>query len=621
MESRDSSFSSLNFLAAPAEGAADSIPGVASPGFTTRVGGDIAGNINITSGHTLAAKEYELPIYTISQIANFLRVEYWGSARSWGIDTVSYNLAGLSAGAQDLARLAFQSWQDVCGLAFVETTSTALIRLDDEDDGAYTRPFTSGSTITSAFINVAADWDDGTYAIDSYTFQTFIHEIGHAIGLGHAGPYNGSADYGIDNVYQNDTWQRTVMSYFPQDNFGGASFRFVLSPMMADILAVQDMYGARTTTRSGDTVYGFNSNAGAVFDFSLYSTAPAFTIFDSSGNDALDCSRYSRRQLLDLAPGAFSDVGGYFGNVAISLDAAIENAIGGAGNDTILGNDLDNVLTGNRGSDHLDGGRGFDFAAYAFATGEVAVNLANHASSGADGADTLDDIEGIIGSRFDDTLIGDAGANIFRALAGNDKLGGGAGEDSIFGASGRDAISGNGSNDTLKGEAENDTLNGGGQNDVLDGGTGRDILKGGDGNDSLFGRASHDMLLGEAGNDTLDGSSGNDTLAGGAGADSFAFNQALVPTNLDTITDFAVVDDRIVLNKAIFTGLAPGTLAAEAFNTGAAATQADDRIIYNSATGALLFDSNGSLNGGTIARFAILESVTGTLANTDFIIV
>src|SRR5262249_54242568 len=85
------------------------------------------------------------------------------------------------------------------------------------------------------------------------------------------GPYNGSATYGVDNTYANDTWQYTVMSYMSENNYGGASYRFTMTPMIADILAVENLYGA-PTTRAGDTVYGFHSTAGSMYDFSTYST-------------------------------------------------------------------------------------------------------------------------------------------------------------------------------------------------------------------------------------------------------------------------------------------------------------------------------------------------------------
>ena len=120
------------------------------------------------------------------------------------------------------------------------------------------------------------------------------------------------------------------------------------------------MYGAATSTRTGDTVYGFNSNAGAVFNFAGYTSAPALTIYDSGGNDTLDCSGYSSAQTIDLHPGAFSSVGGLTNNIGIALNAVIEKAIGGIGNDRLIASDTGSTLSGGGGNDTLIGGAGND---------------------------------------------------------------------------------------------------------------------------------------------------------------------------------------------------------------------------------------------------------------------
>ena len=129
---------------------------------------------------------------------------------------------------------------------------------------------------------------------------------------------------------------------------------------MADIYAVASIYGAATSTRTGDTVYGFNSNAGAVFNFGNYTSAPALTIYDSGGNDTLDCSGYSAAQTIDLHAGAFSSVGGLVNNIGIALNAVIEKAIGGSGNDRLIASDTGCTLSGGGGNDTLIGGAGND---------------------------------------------------------------------------------------------------------------------------------------------------------------------------------------------------------------------------------------------------------------------
>ena len=126
------------------------------------------------------------------------------------------------------------------------------------------------------------------------------------------------------------------------------------------------------------------------------------------------------------------------------------------------------------------------------------------------------------------------------------------------------------------------------------------------------------IIEGNAGANAMNGAGGTDTLTGGDGTDTFRFSTALAATNIDTITDFVVADDIIEIKSTVFGNLALGTLALEAFHTGAAAAETDDRIIYNDVTGALIFDSNGNAAGGA-AQFAILS--TGLeIGNTDFFV-
>jgi Ca2+-binding RTX toxin-like protein len=137
----------------------------------------------------------------------------------------------------------------------------------------------------------------------------------------------------------------------------------------------------------------------------------------------------------------------------------------------------------------------------------------------------------------------------------------------------------------------------------------------------LTGGALADTINASSGNDTLIGGAGNDLLIAGTGQDQFVFNTALGASNIDKIQGYRVTDDTILLDDAVFTALgAPGSLAAGAFKAGAAATEADDRIIFNAGTGALLYDADGV--GGTAAvQFATLTSVIGTITYAEFLII
>ena len=141
--------------------------------------------------------------------------------------------------------------------------------------------------------------------------------------------------------------------------------------------------------------------------------------------------------------------------------------------------------------------------------------------------------------------------------------------------------------------------------------------------ENLTGSSFNDTLTGNAGANTIVGGAGNDVLTGGAGNDTFVFDAALnAATNVDDITDFNVAADTIVLENAIFTTIVgTGTLTAAQFvaNTTGTAQGADDRIVYETDTGKLFYDSNGNAAGGA-TQFAQLDAGLA-LTNADFFII
>src|SRR5207244_3387453 len=138
------------------------------------------------------------------------------------------NVTALTLAGRILAREAFLLWSDIIGVTFQEVSSGGQITFDDNEDGAFADSDQVGGFTTSAHVNISTQWLSayGT-SLNSYSFQTYVHEIGHALGLGHAGNYNGDAQYPFDALYSNDSWAVTVMSYFDQQEntyFAGQGF-------------------------------------------------------------------------------------------------------------------------------------------------------------------------------------------------------------------------------------------------------------------------------------------------------------------------------------------------------------------------------------------------------------
>jgi serralysin len=531
-----------------------------------------------TGGYTLSWAP-PLPTYTMDQVASYLASGYWAdTGRSWHAfagGTITYNITNLTADGQRLAEEAFHAWAGVTGLNFVATTGAAQISFDDNQSGAYANYVSSGNVTQSATVNVDTGWLS-TYGTgrNSYSLQTYIHEIGHTLGLGHAGNYNGSAGWsatiGGDNHFLNDSWQATIMSYFDQDQNASvnASHAFVVGPMLADIIAIQSLYGVPTNVRAGNTTYGFNSNSIAEHDFSQYTQGDmvAFGIFDSGGTDTIDTSGFSAAQLIDLRPGTYSNIGGEVGNIGIAFNTVIENATGGSGSDQIIGNVTHNVLMGGAGADFIYGGEGWDTiwgnsstAIGGFTDGGDTLygeggndliygNQGFDFVSGGSGSDTIyggldgDTIWGndpnAVGAFPDgsDTIYGQGGNDIIYGNQDNDFLYGGEGADTIYGGLGNDTIWGNEPGaigaypdgvDIIYGQDGHDTIYGNQEGDYLFGGTGYDTIYGGLGNDFIYGNEvgadaawdSDDALYGQDGNDTIHGQGGNDFIFGGAGID------------------------------------------------------------------------------------------------------
>lgn len=338
-----------------------------------------------------AAMQNGKPVFTIEQVVNQLTrpgVAWTGIGAnptpSAGIGTITYaffdsaaqvysseasGFQPLTTAQRQAVRNAFTLLGEIVNVNFVEgNAATADINLgnlqtSETHYSAYARyPGHSRAAGDIWFnLNSATNQQIG---LAEPGFRTMLHEIFHALGIAHPGNYNAqegvTLTYEANAEYFQDSHQYTIMSYFASSSTGAVRSSFAATPLAHDIAALQHLYGANMTTRTGDTVYGFNSNAGrAAYDFTQ-NTAPVIAIWDAGGRDTLDFSGWSTPSRIDLEPGAQSDGGGQTHNVQIAYGTLIENAIGGAGDDTISGNGADNLLQGGGGNDSLNGLFGTD---------------------------------------------------------------------------------------------------------------------------------------------------------------------------------------------------------------------------------------------------------------------
>ena len=410
-----------------------------------------------------------------------------------------------ASGDVTLAGQAFSAWSNLVNFSFQSASpSTASLNILEGilPAGVYGRAsqlYTEGG-IQKQGIVIS---NTITYNTTTKAF-TYIHEIGHGIGLDHI-----VADRSL-----------SIMADGDAPNASGKPLP--TAPMILDIEALHLLYPTEInySYKSGNDTYGDGG-------------AKTWTIWDGNGTDTITAASQTNQAVIDLRGGLnaartdayWSHIGDEW--IAIAYDpnhftgvVPIEIAIGGSAGDSIYGGEINNPeLRGNGGNDTIwgDGDKG---------------------SGMLFGSDT------IYGDAGNDTLYGDNGQN---ALAGSSATVGGA--DLIYGGADDDLIYGEGANDTLYGDAGVDTLYGGqgvdsifggADNDVIYGGLGGDYLYGGDGNDTiyaydsiggendttvnyLYGGAGNDSLVGAAGIDIFYGGGGRDTINGGAGNDIFHF--------------------------------------------------------------------------------------------------
>ncbi len=256
-----------------------------------------------------------------------------------------------------------------------------------------------------------------------------------------------------------------------------------------------------------DTIIG-----GAGSDSAAYADAPDRVVVSL----AVTTAQNTRGAGTDTLTGMENLSGSRWGD-SLTGDAGPNSISGGLGNDTIDGGGGNDLLIGGAGDDTLTGGAGVDTVSYVDAPAAVHVNLTvlTQQNTTNAGLDTITTVENLIGSRFGDTLSGDAGPNTIQGGPGNDWIEGGDGNDYLMGGAGNDSIDGGAGTDTV---AYADATSG----VTVDVATG---ASGGAGFDqfnlveNLSGSPFNDTLTGDAGPNVLNGGAGTDTCDGGAGSD------------------------------------------------------------------------------------------------------
>jgi len=371
-----------------------------------------------------------------------------------------------------------------------------------------------------------------------------------------------------------------------------------------------------TGNASGDAIFGGNGADrldGAAGNDTLVGGLGADTLIGGAGSDTADYSDDQGAVFVNLGSGLG------FGNAAAGdIYSGIENVTGSRFGDTLIGDgsvnvlnggDGDDVLIGGAGADTLNGGNGSDTASYEDNQGYVFVNLTSGDAFGVAAGDTYSAIENLTGGAYADVFIGTAGANVLNGGDGNDILLGALGADTLIGGTGIDTAS----YEDNQGAVRVDLLNNSGIGGAAQGDTYSSI-------ENVTGTAYQDILIGDngvngldgaAGNDILIGGNGADILTGGAGADSFRYLGG--ETGLDRILDFTSGSDTIFIVGANF-----GQTGTATFQTGTAATAANATFLYDTATGIVSYDADGS---GAGAAVQLAQLNTGlSLSIADFVI-